>query len=91
MIGATVTIAFDPLQTETLTITYRDMAALESKPLAIGEFCRKTPKVPEHLLPTEPESSRFLDGLEKKYDQEKGQVANAISFGTYKKAVTDHV
>ncbi|KAF5038527.1 Integrase core domain protein [anaerobic digester metagenome] len=91
LIGATVTIAFDPLQDETLTITYRDMAAFESKPLAIGEFCRKTPKVPEHLLPTEPESSRFLDGLEKKYDQEKRQVANAISFGTYKKAVTDHV
>ena len=33
----------------------------------------------------------FLDDLEKKYDQEKRQVANAISFGTYKKAVTDHV
>jgi len=91
LIGAKVTIAFDPMQDETLTVSYRDMDSFESKPLEIGEFCKQAPKVPGHLLPTEPESSRFLEGLEKKYDKEKHQAANAISFGDYKKEVTDHV
>ncbi|MEQ8156517.1 MAG: DDE-type integrase/transposase/recombinase [Clostridiaceae bacterium] len=85
LIGAVVEIAYDPMNCESVTVTYRDMAPFEARPLEIGEFCKKGPKVPEHLLPTEPESSRFLNGLEKKYHEKKVQAANAISFGSYNK------
>lgn len=91
LIGAKVEIAYDPMNCETITVTYRDMKPFEAKPLIIGEFCDPCPKVPEHLLPIEPETSRFLDGLEKKYESRKESVASAISFGSYKKGVNDHV
>ena len=85
LIGAEVEIAYDPMNSETVTVIYRDMEPFEAKPLKIGEFCSKGPKVPEHLLPTEPETSRFLDGLRKKYEQKKAQAASAINFSSYKK------
>jgi len=91
LIGAQVEIAFDPMSCEIITVTYRDIEPFEAKPLEIGEFCKTGPKVPEHLLPKETESSRFLDGLQKKYDQQKAQSATAISFGAFKKGGTDHV
>ena len=67
LIGAQVAIADHRMAYETITVTYRDMKPFISKPLEIGEFCKKSPKVPEYLLPVEPETSRFLKGLEKKY------------------------
>ena len=39
----------------------------------------------------EPETSRFLDALEKKHAESAKRCADAISFGGYKKEVTDHV
>ena len=93
LIGAKVEIAYDPMNYEAITVTYRDMEPFEAeaKALVIGEFCKTGPKIPEHLLPTEPETSRFLNGLEKKYESQKELRASAISFGSYKKEGSDHV
>lgn len=91
LIGAQVEISYDPMAYETITVTYRDMKPFTAKPLEIGEFCKKGPKVPEHLLPVEPETSRFLEGLEKKYKDRQEQAASAISFGSFKKEADDHV
>jgi len=91
LIGANVEIAYDPMNYGAITVTYRDMEPFEAKALVIGEFCKTGPKIPEHLLPTEPETSRFLNGLEKKYESQKELRASAISFGSYKKEGSDHV
>lgn len=91
LIGAQVEIAYDPMAYETIRVSYRDMEPFMAKPLEIGEFCKKGPKVPEHLLPVEPETSRFLKALEKKYNDKQTQVASAISFGSFKKEVKDNV
>ena len=91
LIGAEVAIAYDPMAYETITVTYRDMKPFIAKPLEIGEFCKKSPKIPEYLLPVEPETSRFLKGLEKKYKDNQEQAASAISFGSFKKEANDHV
>lgn len=91
LVGATVEIAFDPMDCETLTVTYRDMPPFKAKPLHIGEFCGKSPVMPAHLLPKEPETSRFLDALESKHEQMKIRSAGAISFGSYRKEVDGDV
>jgi hypothetical protein len=47
--------------------------------------------MPAHLLPTEPETSRFLNALETKHEQMKIRSAGAISFGSYRKEVDGDV
>jgi hypothetical protein len=85
LIGATIKISYDPMQTQTLTVSYRDIPPFEIKELTIGEFCKQSPTLPAHLLPVEPENSRFLQGLGKKYDSQKQLAVQAISFGEFKK------
>lgn len=91
LIGAKVQISFDPMHYETITISYKGIDAFEAKPLVIGSSCVSSPKLPAHLLPIEPEQSRLLNALEKKYEKKKVQTANAISFGAYKKEVGSDV
>ena len=38
-----------------------------------------------------PEASRLLDALEKKYKEDHGQMARALSFGEYGKEAGSHV
>jgi transposase InsO family protein len=83
LIGATVDISYDPVNHERITVRYKDMDPIESKPLEIGEICKRSPKIPERLLPVEPSTSRLLDGLKKKQDQMQKMTTNAISFDTY--------
>lgn len=85
LIGAKVQVSFDPMNHETITIAYAGIEPFEAKPLVIGPNCLSTPRLPAHLLPIEPEKSRLLDVLEKKYEKRRVQTANAISFGAYKK------
>ena len=85
LIGATVEIHYDPMDTAEITVSYPGMEAFAARPLRIGPFCDKTPEIPASMLPTEPESSRFLEGLEKKHLENKKQKANAIAFGEFYK------
>lgn len=55
------------------------------QPVKIGEFCSKTPALPVSMQEQETEASRFLSALEKKHEQSRRQVADAISFGQYRK------
>jgi hypothetical protein len=43
------------------------------------------------MLPVEPETSRFLDVLEKKHRERMKQNADAISFASLRKGVSDNV
>jgi len=67
------------------------MEPFEAHPLQMSEFCKPKPKLPDTMLPVEPESSRFLDVLEKKHKERMKQNADAISFASLKKEATENV
>ena len=87
LIGASVEIAYDPIKPDPLIVTYRDMAPIEAKRVAISPFCDKKPELPISMQPEEPDTSRFLDVLEKKHMESQTKLANAISFSGYRKEV----
>ena len=91
LIGATVEISYDPMVLETLTIHYPGIESFTAQPVRIGSYCDPTPEIPTSMLPTEPEVSRLLEGLQKKHKQSKEMKANAISFSGYKKEGDEHV
>ena len=84
--NAEVTIAFDPMNTETITVNYLDMEPILAHRMKIGAFADKKPPLPVAMTDKVPETSRFLDALEKKYKEEHQIMANALSFGDYGKA-----
>jgi hypothetical protein len=89
--GADVEIAYDPMNTKTIKVLYRDMAPVMAHPVRIDAFCDQVPAVPVAMTDKVPETSRFLDALEKKYKEDHKLMANALSFGEYGKAGAAHV
>ena len=84
--GAEVEIAFDPMNTETIKVLYRDLEPVLAHRVRIDAFCDKTPSLPIGMTDKVPETSRLLDALEKKYKEDHHLMANALSFGEYGKA-----
>ena len=91
LIGATVEIAFDPMDTDTLTVSYPGVKPFDVHPIAIGEFCDPKPEIPQSMLETPPEESRFLKGLARKREKSRKQAADAISFRDYRKEAGSNV
>ena len=91
LIGAKVEIVFDPMAPETITILHKGMEPFEAHPLEMSEYCKPRPKLPDTMLPVQPETSRFLDVLEKKHRQRMQQSADAISFASLRKEATEDV
>lgn len=89
--NAEVEIAYDPMNTETIKVVYQDMKPIMAHRVSIGAFCDKTVDVPVGMTDKIPETSRFLDALEKKYKEDYRLIANALSFGDYGKAGGSHV
>lgn len=84
-------IAYDPMDMETVTVCCRGAAPLAAHRIEIGAFASKVPAVPVGMTGRVPETSRLLDALEKKYKEDHGQMAGAISFGDYGKEGRGHV
>lgn len=84
--NAEVEIVYDPMNAETIKVLYQDMKPITAHRVRIGAFCDKTPDVPIAMTEQIPETSRFLDALEKKYKEDHRLMANALSFGDYGKA-----
>ena len=84
--GMEVEIAYDPLNMETVTVRRGKMEAVKAHPIRIGAYASKTPERPAGMTDVLPETSRFLDALEKKYKEDHGITARALSFGDYGKA-----
>ena len=84
LIGAKVTIAFDPQNLETITVLYKDSPPATARAVAIGEWCARTVPVPQAIQEA-PVTSRFLDVLEKNYKKSQEKLADAISYGAYGK------
>ena len=85
LIGFKVEISYDPSAPETITVHYPGMEPFTAQPVKIGAFCDKNPSLPVSMQETVPESSRFLNVLEKKQEQSRSRMADAISFGQFRK------
>lgn len=83
--GCMVKVSYDPIDTETVTVSYEGIDPIMAKRIRIGAFSDKKPALPVGMT-KKPETSRFLDALEKKYKEEHRMMANALSFGEYGKA-----
>ena len=91
LIGFTVEISYDPSNPEIITVHYKGMESFQARPLEIGEYCDPRMPLPASMLETEPETSRFLDALEKRHKESVKRRADAISFGGYRKEVATDV
>lgn len=87
----TVEIAYDPLDTETITVLYQGMAPVQAHPVKIGAYADPKVARPVGMTDTLPETSRFLDALTKKYQEDHGMMADALSFSDYGKEKNSHV
>ena len=84
--NAEVEIVYDPMNTEVRKVLYQDMEPIMAHRVKIGAFCDKKSPLPVAMTDKLPETSRFLDALEKKYREDHQLMANALSFGEYGKA-----
>lgn len=91
LIGYKVGISYDPTAPEVLTITYPGYEPFIARPLKIGAYCDKNPTLPVSMREQKPSTSRFLDALETQREKNREQVANAISFASYRKEVEGNV
>ena len=89
--GAEVEIIYDPLHTDEIEVHYQGIAPIKAKAVRIGSFADKKPATPIGMTDKIPETSRFLDALEKKYKEDHKLMADAISFVGYGKEGRSHV
>ena len=87
LIGRTVEIAYVRSSPEIITVTAHGMEPFQVRPLKIGEYCEPRSQMPREIQKEEPETSRFLDVLEKQHKESARRCADAISFGAYKREV----
>ena len=83
--SAEAEIVYDPLHTEEIEVRYQGITPIKAKRVRIGAFADKKPPVPVGMTDQVPETSRFLDALEKKYKEDHKLLADAISFAGYGK------
>ena len=91
LIGYKVGIAYDPAAPETLTITYPGYEPFTARPLIIGSYCDKNPTLPVSMQEQKPTTSRFLDALAIQHEKKREQLADAISFASYRKEADGNV
>ena len=86
-----VEIAYDPMDTDTVTVYCSGAEPVAARRMEIGAYAAKKPEVPLGMTKALPESSRLLDALEKKYKEDHGQMAEALFFGDYVKEASGNV
>ena len=85
LIGYKVGISYDPAAPEKITVTHPTTGAFTAEPLKIGSFCDKSPTLPVSMQEAKPETSRYLDALEKKHQENRQLKTDALSFAGYGK------
>ncbi len=90
-IGYNVEISYDPADREVLTISYPGYEPFTARPVKIGSYCDKNPTLPVSMQKQEPTTSRFLDALERKHEENSRRTADAISFASYRKEADGNV
>ena len=89
LIGHTVEISYDLVALEQITISHQGMEPFNEAPLKIGSYCDKRPTLPASMQEQTPTTSSFLDALEIRHKQNQQQMADAISFASYRKEAND--
>ena len=89
LIGHTVEISYDPAAPEQITVSYQGRELFTAMPVVIGPYCDKSPALPASMQEQTPTTSRFLDALEKRHEQNRRQMADAISLAAYRKEADD--
>jgi hypothetical protein len=80
-IGQTINVVYDPADIETIIVEHeRTGASLQVKELKIGVHTGTRPSLPKSMLKAIPETSRYLDEKEKRYQARYETVRRAISF-----------
>lgn len=79
LVGRTVTVAYDPNDTGTLTVEHGGIS-LQVQELKIGAHTGPRPKLPASMLPALPETSRLLDEKAKRHNARNEVVRRAIRF-----------
>lgn len=81
--NAEVEIAYDPMNTETVQVTYRDMEPIRAHRIVITSHAAKEPVIPVAMTKQAPKTSRLLDAIEQKYNADHQVRANALNFAGY--------
>lgn len=89
LIGQKVEISYDPASKDTVIVRHPNTEPFEAVPVCISGYCNSEKTLTPSMQTTEPETSRFLDALEKQHKAASKKKADAISFGHYKKEVTN--
>ena len=89
--GLKVEIVYDPMNTSIIEVRHGKMDVVKAHPIDIGSHTSKDAVLPAGMMADLPETSRFLDALEKKYVENHTMMANALSFGEYGRQVSDDV
>ena len=84
-IGCKVDVIYDPADISVLTIEYEGHEVFKARPLVIGEWSGKRPKLPEHMQKEPAESSRLLNAATKRNQERKEAQPPAISYRTVRK------
>ena len=85
LIGRDVEISYDPAKPEILTVRFPGIEPFYARPLKIGAYCDEKQTLPISIQLAEVNSSRLLDGLEKRRIENKKVIADALSFENYGK------
>jgi len=81
LIGQKVNVIYDPNHIETIIIEHDPSGSkFQAKELKIGAHTGPRPKLPKSMMQGIPETSRFLDGLEKRHESRHDAVRRAISY-----------
>lgn len=91
LIGFQVEISYDPADPEEVTVSYPGIQPFTARPVRIGEYCDREETLPISIQACPPVSSRFLDALEKKHEQSREKMTDAISFASYIEEVAKDV
>ena len=85
-IGRTVDIIYDSSDTSILTVEDKHFnTKFQVKELVIGEHTGPRPKLPNFMTPVQPETSRLLDGKQKRYEKRQLSTKRAISYAQINK------
>jgi len=82
--GCEVEILFDPMNADKVTVHCKGVEPVTAVKARIGAFAAQKPALPVGMT-EKAETSRLLDALEKKYNEDHRMMANALSFGEYGK------
>ena len=55
----------DPAEPQIITVSQEGIEPFQAEPLQIRDYCNAPRILPDHMQETIPETSRFLDALEK--------------------------